>query len=121
MPHPQRMRRDDRARAWFRGAWVAAGSVITLLCLFVATSPAKAHGMRCAPYLSVVQRITGPRYKEVKIASGLSGANKAEVFVNPNTGSFTFVVRVPNGLGCILGGGTNWKFHKLPGRELDES
>ena len=121
MPRPNGMRRVDHARACFCGAWVAAGALITLLCLFIATVPVKAQGMKCAPYPVIEKSLTGPKYKEVKIATGISGIRQAVLFVSPDTGTFTFVVRLPNGLGCILGGGTNWKFHKLPERELEHS
>lgn len=120
MTRPDGTWRVDRARIYFRTAAVLTLGLFALAIVFYGmTEVAKAQGMRCGPYERIVKLITGPKHNEVKIASGLSGHNKMEVFANLESGSWTMVARLPNGFGCWVAAGKALKFHKIKPAEPD--
>lgn len=77
-----------------------------LIPLLFAASTASAE--KCAPRPDIVARLQG-RYTEAQVGYGLLGDSQAlEVWVSEETGSFTILLTLPNGLSCLVAAGDNW-------------
>lgn len=70
----------------------------------------------CPPYETVAAGLRAD-YGEVRIAQGLSAAGPwvMEWWVNPETGSWTVVLAMPDGTGCIADAGPDFRM-ATPGR-----
>jgi hypothetical protein len=78
-----------------------------LAALALMASPAYAQP-QCMGYPDLAAALTS-EFSESVAGRGLSNGNIAEIWVNPNTGTWTLVVVTPNGIACIAGHGTNWE------------
>lgn len=84
--------------------------VVALLFAFIflglwSAVPARAQPQACAERQVVVERLA-EGYGETRQALGL-GANNAvvEIFANPETGTWTITVTMPNGMTCLVASG----------------
>lgn len=85
---------------------MAYGLNIGALLLALIGGPAMAQDMRnCAPRDRVIGRLA-ERYGETRQSIGL-GANNAvvEVFAASDTGTWTIILTLPNGLSCLVASG----------------
>lgn len=80
-------------------------AVLALLgCLGPTVAAAQAI---CLPPLSMQQ--LADKYGEVRIGGGIAGKALVEVWVNPETGTWTLTVTTPGGPACMASGGTAWQ------------
>lgn len=85
---------------------MAHGFKIGALLLALIGGPAPAQDMRnCAPRDAVIGRLA-ERYGETRQSIGL-GANNAvvEMFAARETGTWTIILTLPNGLSCLIASG----------------
>lgn len=73
----------------------------------VETNPTLARN--CAKRATVESRLSG-KYGETLAGQGLQGqTGVVGIWRNESTGTWTAVVRRPNGISCVLAAGTNWQ------------
>lgn len=77
-----------------------------LLAAFL-TAPASAQG--CGPY-EEVRKYLGEKYGESVIGRGIANGGLFELWLNPETGSWTVLGRPRPDVACPLSGGTDWEF-----------
>jgi len=113
MPRPGHLDRGNPLILWY-------GLVVLLGCIAIAlilpVGQVAAQSMTCAPYQTMEDTLTGSKHSEAKVGNGLSGKFKTILFVNPISGKFSIVVRRPDGIGCLVGAGTDWKFQYIPSK-----
>ncbi len=95
-----------------RGALVAF-----LLCLAPVAS--SAQQAPCGPTGAVEKRIHD-QYGETIAGAGMSQGNAVFTLVNPTTGTWTILMRRPDGMTCVLMGGTGYAMQDpiKPGTDL---
>ena len=92
---------------------VATWFMIFFLMLLADPLPANAEvtqltsQVQCAPRGEVVAGLTG-NYGEVPAAQGNTPGTLMEVYVNPDTGTWTIVVSYPDGKTCMLASGDDF-------------
>ena len=84
-------------------------------------SPAGAQARVCAPDAAALAAQLGTQYGEHLSAAGVAtGGGLIQVYSNPESGSWTIAVRIPDGPTCILSSGEGWSTETvaapLPGR-----
>lgn len=84
---------------------MAALAMGTLMTVTPALPVAAQSARNCAPREVVVTRLA-EKYKETRRSMGL-GANNAvvEVFASQESGSWTIIVTMPNGVTCLVASG----------------
>lgn len=85
-----------------------------LLAAFVAMP---AFAGPCGPYAGLVEAISGERFREVRVGGGLdtSGDAAVELWVNPDTGTWTLLAVAPDRhAACLVTGGNGWRFGDEP-------
>ena len=75
-----------------------------LLALLLAIVPTGLMAQNCAPRDTVVDALTN-RYEEGVQSRGLAQAGIVETWGNPETGTFTIAVTLPNGMTCMVASG----------------
>lgn len=69
------------------------------------TLPAQSQSNNCAPREAVVGRLS-ESYGESRQSIGLAAGNRVvEMYASPETGTWTLLMTLPDGLTCILGAG----------------
>jgi len=69
---------------------------------------AQQQGSPCAPREYMLQRLAGV-YGEVLQAIMIATGNVVEIFANLETGTWSFVVTLPNGQSCLVGSGVAYE------------
>ena len=83
------------------------GACAVLVTALLTASPALAQ--QCGPR-DLVEEALASEYKEQPIGQGLSGRGAVfKLYANPETGSWTAIVALPNGGACIVDGGEEWE------------
>lgn len=75
-----------------------------LLALLLAIVPSGVMAQNCAPRPDVVALLTD-RYGEVPQSRGLAQPGVVETWGNPETGTFSITVTLPNGMTCMVASG----------------
>ena len=76
--------------------------------LIFATQNAQAQTPQCAPRPDVLAALA-TQYGEARRGIGIAGQNVVmELFVNPSTGTWTFVATSPDGKTCLIASGSNF-------------
>jgi hypothetical protein len=74
-------------------------------------APAVAQQAQCGPYADVTALVAGDPYREAKLGVGDSNTASVELWVNPETGTWTLLALSPDGSSaCLAGSGVNWQF-----------
>ena len=90
-----------------------------IIAAIVLTIPYQAAAQECTPYSAVAGALSKD-FGEVMQARGLSaGGWVTEIWTNPDKGTWTVVLRAPNGCGQIADGGQG--FDLLPVKRGTES
>ena len=64
----------------------------------------------CGPYESINGRVLSQKFKEQRAGIGVVGnVSIAELWRNPDTGTWTMIERYSNGKACVLAAGRDWK------------
>lgn len=97
---------------------------VAALCVIVVTAPAWAQAEPCADRDRMVERLAA-HYQEVPAGRGLQARDESqaliEVWASRETGTFTVMQTLPNGVACVLATGTNWQFGVAEPRSGDRS
>lgn len=73
------------------------------------TAPASAQGSSCANRDLIVERLKS-KYGESRQSAGLNQNNgMVEVFASTDTGTWTILVTMPNGMSCLMAAGKAWQ------------
>lgn len=71
--------------------------------------PASAQGASCAERNLIVDRLS-TKYGETRQSAGLNQNNgMVEVFASDQTGTWTILVTMPNGMSCLMAAGKAWQ------------
>lgn len=94
------------------------GSAITLLGVCAAISPTPAIAQAntsCLPHAAAIAQQLNKQYGETLTAAGVD-ANGAmvQVYSNPESGSWTIAISIPNGPTCIISSGEGWAYERAP-------
>lgn len=79
----------------------------TLLALLAFTTPALAQQPPCGPR-DIIEKKINREYGETPIGAGITEGGTVYILNNPETGTFTILIRRPGGLTCLVMGGTGW-------------
>ncbi len=72
-------------------------------------SPSLAQGASCADREMIVDRLE-TKYGESRQSAGLNQNNgMVEVFASNETGTWTILVTMPNGMSCLMAAGKAWQ------------
>ena len=90
-------------------ATMAARFLIVLACVCLYGPPAFSRAADCANF-QVWRDALEKNYGEIRTHAGLSQSQQmvVELFVNPETGSFTILLTDPYGVSCPIVGGEYW-------------
>lgn len=100
-------RREEPVNLYMLGPLAVAG-------LLILGGAQQAGAAACLPE-PVVREQLADQWQEASIGMGVSGPQRVEVFVNPQTRSWTIVLIRPDGVACAVAAGTDWG---LPGERL---
>lgn len=91
---------------------------ILLVIMFYIATPAKSQEA-CAPKDQIDKRMW-VQFGESPIGIGITQNGWIYITNNPQTGSFTVILRRPDGTACLMTGGTGWTGVDplIPGRDL---
>lgn len=68
-----------------------------------------AQGASCADRTLIVERLSN-KYGETRQSAGLNQNNgMVEVFASDDTGTWTILVTMPNGMSCLMAAGKAWQ------------
>lgn len=87
------------------------------LLLLAACAPAAAQTANCALHVDIIGGLA-ERYGERLVMSGLNAdGSMTEMFANTLTGTWTALIRQPNGMACMVGAGEEFDstVSELPG------
>lgn len=95
---------------------------LVIIAMYIIATPSRSQEqpqMPCIPKLALDQQIA-KRYGESILGAGVTPVGILYITVNPTTGTFTVVMRRPDGMACIVGGGKGWATTEtvLPGTNL---
>lgn len=79
-------------------------ALIFLTMFFDSLSRAQEQRLPCAPSGAMDQELKS-QYGESIVAGGITGAGIMYITTNPKTGTFSVLLRRPNGMTCIVAGG----------------
>lgn len=89
--------------------WATTAAVISLGCAMGISVPANAQGASCAERNLIVDRLS-TKYGETRQSAGLNQNNgMVEVFASDDTGTWTILVTMPNGMSCLMAAGKAWQ------------
>ncbi len=80
---------------------------VVLLVMYYIATPSHAQEEACMPRDALEKKIFKD-FGESPIGAGLTRGGIFYITENPKTGSFTVLVRRPDGTACVLMGGTGW-------------
>ncbi|WP_092857131.1 hypothetical protein [Albimonas pacifica] len=84
----------------------------------LAQAPVPVQGATCGARAEVVSRLKA-KYGETRRGYGLQrGQAVVEIYASSETGSWTIIMSMPNGLACLVAAGENWA---APGAEAAEA
>jgi hypothetical protein len=74
----------------------------------------------CAPVDKMIAGLRDGTFKERPAGAGVINNMLMRLFINPTTGTFTFIVIRPDGIACIMTAGDGWQWPQegKPGKEL---
>ena len=75
--------------------------------LVLAVSPVMAQEPPCGP-TGAIEKHIAEKFGESVVGAGITTAGVMFITAKPETGSFTVMLRGPDGRTCILSGGTGW-------------
>lgn len=86
---------------------------LAALALALSASMASAE---CFPTEQVYE-VIGGQFDEYRTGAGMTSDMAAwlELWVNPETGTFTMMATLPNGQSCLLATGEGWQLFHAPG------
>lgn len=88
---------------------VIIASLISLGMMLGVVTPALAQGASCADRTLIVERLSD-KYGETRQSAGLNQNNgMVEVFASDDTGTWTILVTMPNGMSCLMAAGKAWQ------------
>ena len=81
---------------------------LTLAALTALTGPALAQGAHCGPRDVVIGQLD-TSYGEKLVGGGLQDPDAVlELWISPESGSWTILMSRPDGTSCIVAAGTDW-------------
>lgn len=84
--------------------YIAAGALLALVIL----SP-DANAQTCAEHSKVIANLE-KTYSETPVSMGLaSNGSLIEILASKNTGTFTIIMTLPNGVSCVMAAGESWE------------
>ena len=87
--------------------WITAGGMA--VALLGAPLGASAQQASCAKRDMIVERLA-TKYGESRQSAGLNQNNgMVEVFASDETGTWTILVTMPNGISCLMAAGKAWQ------------
>ena len=82
---------------------------LTAAALATTTFDAAAQGASCAKRDMIVERLS-TKYGETRQSAGLNQNNgMVEVFASDESGTWTILVTMPNGISCLMAAGNSWE------------
>jgi len=85
------------------------GLIVAMGLGMAATVPAFGQTQTCMKRVDLVRQLAD-RYQEAQAALGVADNGAAvEVFVNPDGGTWTLTMTMPNGVSCLLATGEHWE------------
>jgi len=88
---------------------VIISSLISLGLASGFAAPSFAQGTSCADRTMIVERLS-QKYGETRQSAGLNQNNgMVEVFASSDTGTWTILVTMPNGMSCLMAAGKAWQ------------
>lgn len=78
---------------------------------------ATAAAAECFPTPQVYEVIGGGQFQEYRMGAGMTPDMQVwlELWVNPETGTFTMLATLPNGQSCVIASGDGWQEFTAPG------
>lgn len=104
---------------WNWGTAMISGALV-LSALMASSGVALAQGTQCGDRAAVMNMLAD-KYGEQAVGGGIGGGNRSytEVFASPETGTWTIVVTIPNGMTCLVASGQGWTLAPQPVAEGD--
>lgn len=93
---------------------------LLLGCMYWIATPARSQeNPACGPRAEIDKRMW-VQFGESPIGAGVTPGGILYVTANPQTGSFTIILRRPDGIACVMMGGTGWADVEalIPGRDI---
>lgn len=88
---------------------VTIASLISVGLFAGFAAPSHAQGASCADRTLIVERLSS-KYGETRQSAGLNQNNgMVEVFASNDTGTWTILVTMPNGMSCLMAAGKAWQ------------
>lgn len=88
-------------------------ALIGAIVITLATYPAAAQTM-CGDHQEIVKQLD-KEFAENRIGFGLDASGRLmELFASPETGGWTLLLTLPNGLACLVGAGDIWETVPVP-------
>jgi hypothetical protein len=73
------------------------------------SGPAAAQQYNCGKREAIIKQLDGD-YQEAPIGVGIArGGGLLEIWVNPDSGSWSLLVTVPGGATCLMSSGEDWR------------
>ncbi len=95
-------------------AVLAALVGLVVLAVWALAAPAAAQtGMQCSMRDALTRDLTG-RWQEYQAGSGLAGGRIIELWVSPDTGTWTLLITTAGGVSCLATAGEGWVALPLP-------
>jgi hypothetical protein len=77
--------------------------------LFFLSGPAGAQQYNCGKREAIIKQLGGD-YQEAQIGAGIArGGGLVEIWVNPDSGSWSLLVTMPGGATCLMISGQDWR------------
>jgi hypothetical protein len=84
-------------------------AVLATGVVFGGASEVAAQGSSCAERAAIVESLNN-KYGEIRQSVGLNQSNGVvEVFASPETGTWTILLTMPNGMSCLMAAGKSWE------------
>ncbi|MBR9864960.1 MAG: hypothetical protein GYB24_16095 [Rhodobacteraceae bacterium] len=91
------------------------------LGVILAHSPAYSQPASCAERTRVLERLQS-KYGETRRSVGLAANNGVvEVFASDQSGSWTIVITLPNGMTCLVAAGESYETVNAPARDGEKA
>jgi hypothetical protein len=82
--------------------------ILAILGIALAAGSASAQGQVCGERVQIVQRLL-EKYGETRQSMGLQQNNGVvEIFASTESGTWTILVTMPNGMSCLVAAGEAW-------------
>ena len=80
---------------------------LLLAGMYILATPARSQEAPCAPRAALEKQIAR-EYGESVFGAGVTPVGILYITMNPQTGTFTVLMRRKDGQACIIGGGKGW-------------